>query len=171
MFQFDEKTREFSNLPYPIAITPGNVITSVEVSETEFGVKFLDITIENPANGYKMRERIFEIGDIPEWTTLDKEVGKLKGKIKHIMARFVPEEEQIFTAGSFKEIAAVVKGLLDKYAVETQTPFSVITVWDNNFAFPILRKYPPFMATENDPPLAYSETEKKRNFTEEETTE
>lgn len=163
MFTIDKSTKEFSNVPYPVGITPDNVITGVDMGETDHGIRFIDIFFENP-EGYSMRHRIFELGNIPEWSTEDKEKAKLLAGIKHILNRFVPVEALVIQADTFSELGVAVKTLLEKYAVATAKPFSLLTLWDKNFTFSVPRSYPPFMATEDDKPLAYTEKELKRNF-------
>lgn len=167
-FSFDESTKEFLGSPYKVGIFDRNIITNVEVVSPETGSAYIDLFIENLTHGYTMRERIFALNDeVPSWTTPEKELSKLKAKIKHIMARFVPEEEQVFAASSFLDMCKQVKERLDKYAVQPKTEFSLKTVYDKNFQFVVLPSYPPFFASPNDEPLTYSEKERKRNFQEE----
>lgn len=165
-FSFDNTTKEFLNRSFKEpGIYHNNIIASVEVGKPEVGSSYIDINIENTEHGYTLRERYFAPGDnVPSWTTPEKEIQKLKATIKHIMARFIPAEEMLFEASSFIDMCNQVKERLDKYAVETRKSFSIKTVYDRNFTYIVLAPYPPFMATEEDQPLKYSESEMKRNF-------
>lgn len=165
-FSFDSGTKEFLSNPYPVGIFDNNIITNVEVTRPETGSAYIDIFFENLTHGYTTRERIFELGTVPSWSTEEKELVKLKSRIKHIMARFVPEGEQIFEAHGFADMCEKVKERLDRYAVAAKAPVSIKTEWDKNFQYVNIAKYIPFLAGPNDKPLAYSETEKKRNFPE-----
>lgn len=167
-FSFDTETREFLSNSYPVGIFDDNIITAVEVGKPEDGSAYLDITFENVKKGYTLRERIFAVDRVPDWSTEEKEINKLKAKIKHIMARFVPEDQMIFEAHGFIDMCEKVKERLDQFAVAAKARVSLITEYDRNFTYVVLKsKYPPFLANENDKPLAYSEAERRRNFPEE----
>lgn len=165
-FSFTTDTKEFLNTPYPVGIFNNNIITAVEVVNPESGSPYIDIHFENLDYGYTMRDRTFNVGDsVPSWTTPEKELNKIKGHLKHIMGRFIPAEEQVFDATGFVDMCNKIAALLNKYAIATKKPVSLITVYDRNFQWTELRKGK-FLAAEGEEPLKYSEKEERRNFPE-----
>jgi hypothetical protein len=165
-FNFDSNTKEFLNSRFPIEIISDVSITETEVGVTDKGLAFLDITFEHP-KGYRHRERIFDpTNNVPHWTTPEKEVEKTKARLKHIIGRFVPEEEQVFSATSFSEMCKQIAGLLTTHAIETNKKVTAKFVYDRNYQFPEFPRGGAFLAAEGEDALEYTPREIEKNFPE-----
>lgn len=154
-FSFTTDTKEsLKKDPYEVGIHSGNIITEVSYNEQYDAI---DIVFENPENNWTIRERMFNPlkGDVPEWTTPERELALFKARIKHILKRFVPEEQCLFSANSFREMAVKVAAILKEYAIDTKAEVSIKVHWDKNFKFPELAKNK-FLANDRDPELKFS---------------
>jgi hypothetical protein len=163
-FGFTQETKEFATgSAFPVGIHANTIITNATYNEEHDS---LDITFENPVNGYTKTERIFnpikDGREIPEWTSIEKEIGKTQGKVKHILKRFLSEEETLFEANSFKQMAEVVSELLQD-AITNKTKFSLKLVFDKNLQYTELAKGR-FMATDNEEPLAFTKWERENRM-------
>lgn len=167
-FSFTDKTRDIiAKAPYPVGIHTGNIITNAEyVREEKF--EALDITFENPAKGYTFRERLFNpTVNVPSWSTAENELIKFQSRTKHILRRFVAEEMCLFTANSFQEMCENIIAILEKFAIEPKTTFSLKVYWDKNFEYPEIPSKGRFMATEGEPELIFTKWDKTNRLLEE----
>ena len=163
-FGLNQQTKEFAtSSAFPVGIHPNTIITKALYNEE---YDSLDIVFENLTNGYSKTERIFnpikDGKDIPEWTSPEKEIGKVQGKIKHILKRFLSEDDIAFEADSFKQLAEVVVDVLQP-TIENQTKFNLKLIFDKNLQYTELAKGR-FMATHDEEPLSFTKWERENRM-------
>lgn len=166
-FSFTDQTREsLTKEPYEVGIHSGNVITSAEYVE-EYDA--IDITFENPTKNWRYRDRLFNPvkGNTPDWTTPEKQLAQFQAKIKHILCRFIPEEQCRFSATTFKEMADKVIEILQAHAIDPKVEFILKMYFDKSFEYPELARNR-FMALPTEAPLSFSKWEKENRLISEE---
>jgi len=159
-FSFNKEIQDtVKKQPYSVEIHSNNIITSAKYVE-EYDC--LDITYENPSKGYIYRDRTFNpTKSIPEWTTAEKELMKVQVKFKHVMRRFMSEEETMFEANTWKEMCEIVA---EKLIEKSQgIEFDLKLIFDKNFEYPSLG-LPRFIRVEGEQPLQYSKWEKENRL-------
>lgn len=167
LFSFDQSIKEnVKKSGYPVGIHENNVIADAAYND-EYDC--LDITYENPKNNYTFRDRIFNpTVNVPAWTTVEEALRKTQSKIKHIMRRFMSDEECTFNASSWKEMCDIAAEKLLEHSVDKE--FDLKLIFDKNFAYPKIG-LPPFIRVEGEPKLAYSKWEQTNALLPEETGE
>lgn len=144
---------------YPVEIVSGNYIKSVEFVDQ---YESIDITFYNPENGYEFRDRIFKPDENPQFGTAEEALLKVQRKLKHILNRFMSNEESSFNAISWKDLALKFCTKLTEKSKDV--PFDLKLIWNKDFTFPAIGLVP-FMKVETDErPLTYSKWEKENRL-------
>lgn len=162
-FGFNENTKEFANsTPYNVGIHTGNIITKAEYTKTDT-YEALDIVYENLNKGFTKLDRMFtpvsSTGEYPEYTSAEKELSKFQGKVKHILKRFLTEDQIKFEANSFKDMAEQVSALLQEHAIAPKKEFDLKIIYDKNLQYPEVAKGR-FMRVEGEDELVFTPWEK-----------
>jgi hypothetical protein len=144
---------------FPVGIIGGNIVKDAAyVSEYEA----IDVIFYNVENEYEYRERIFKPSENSPYNTPEEELLKTQRKLKHILNRFMSDEESAIVAISWKDLALkFVDKLLEKSKdVEVELKF----IWNKNFEFPSLGNIR-FIRTADEDALFYSKWEKENRLT------
>ena len=144
---------------YPIEIIGGNYVKSAEFVDQ---YEAIDIIFYNPEYGYEYRERIFKPSETPMFGTPEEELLRTQRKLKHILNRFMSDEESSYNAISWKDLALkFCAKLMDK---SKDVSFELKFIFNKDMTFPALGNVP-FMRTEGEErQLAYSKWEKENRL-------